>query len=94
MGLWGDVERVGEDIWDAATDAPLSGLAGALEPLVDQLAQLKTDLARAVDSMTWSGTAADAFRASATQRETQITNLMHQVQDAADAAKAASDLAF
>ena len=94
MGLWGDVEQVGEDIFGVATDAPLGELAGALEPLVEQLAQINSDFTRALDSMAWSGAAADAFRKTAAQRTTQITDLMHQVQDAADAAKAAAALIF
>jgi uncharacterized protein YukE len=76
------------------SDAPLGALAGALESLVDQLVKVNSDLARAVDTMAWSGAAADAFHTTAGHRATEINGLMHQVQDAADAAKAASDMIF
>jgi len=90
----GDVEQVGDDVWSTVSDAPLGDLVGALESLVDQLVKVNSDLARAVDTMVWSGAAADAFHTTADRRSTEISGLMHQVQHAADAAKAASDMIF
>jgi hypothetical protein len=96
VGRWGDpvLAQAAADAWDVAADAPLSELAGALGPLVDQLAQVGSGLRAAQDAAKWSGPAADAFRATAAHRATQISSLMHRVQQAAQAAKAASEILF
>jgi hypothetical protein len=90
VSIWSEMQQAVSDAWGVATDRSLDELVSELGPLVDQLTQIDAGLCAARDATTWSGPAADAFRAAAHGRSAQIRDLVCRLQGALEQAGAAA----
>ncbi len=73
---------------DVITGAGLGAAVQELAQLADEVNALRGQLAAAVDSTHWAGSAADAFKKRAQQRDGQISDLVGAIDTAHTAVEA------
>ena len=104
MGLWGDVEHVGERAVDDVTgmlgslnsfltDVGLGDVVRELAQLANEASRLKRELESAASSAKWTGAAASAFQQHARQRQQQVAELVQALDSAHTAVGAAYAIA-
>ena len=104
MGLWGDVEHVGEQAVDDVTgmlgslnsfltDAGLGDVVRELAQLANEASRLKQELESAASSAKWTGAAASTFQQHARQRQQQVAELVQALDSAHTAVGAAYAIA-